>query len=74
MKLCDRHYSVILTHDKDADLVKVFSDFINKYIGLEHQDSVEYRKNNCPICYLGRPGSKYLKQIVDKNRKIIVTS
>jgi len=56
------------TYDKEADEVKVFSDFINTHIGIELQDKVEYRKNQCPACYLGRPGSKYLKKIVDLNR------
>jgi len=59
----------MVTYDRDVDSPKVFSDFINDHIGLELQDSVEFRKNNCPVCYLGRPGSKYLKMIIDRNRK-----
>lgn len=62
------------TYDSRTDEVKVFSDFINMHIGIELQDKVEYRKNQCPCCYLGRPGSKYLKKIIDLNRKVLVTS
>lgn len=58
----------MITYHKEADSPTIFSQFINKHIGLEHQDKVEFRKNNCPVCYLGRPGTKYLKIIIDANR------
>ena len=61
-------------YDATAKIQIVFSQFINLKIGPELQERVESRKNNCPVCFLGRDGSKYLKEIVEKNRNIVLTS
>lgn len=58
--------------NKKADSIKIFSEFVNLKIGPELQDRVDKRKDGCPVCFLGREGTKKLKEITHQQKVLIL--
>ena len=69
MRVCNKHQQ-LLNDNIDLNFhFEIISEFNEKLDVESYQDKIEFRKNNCQVCYFGAIGKSNLVKIIKKSDK-----
>ena len=70
MKLCKKHQLFLddkVTYEEQVDIL---SEYNEKLDVASYQDKIEYRKNNCQVCYFGAMGKNILEKMIKNMNEV----
>ncbi len=69
MRVCDKHHNLLSEKVDQKHHFEIISEYNEKLDVASYQDKIEFRKNNCQVCYFGAIGKSTLLKIIKKSDK-----